>query len=68
MRDEMWLGAASMVSLFFYGVDVVLRIGPGGQPFLQLVQRLAAVADLVLLRLVHLRIRRAFILEARVPA
>lgn len=34
-----------------------------GQPFLQLVERLAAMRDLVLLRLVHLGIRLTFVLE-----
>lgn len=38
------------------------------KPFLELVERLAAVGYLVLLGLVHLSVRLALVLERRVPA
>jgi hypothetical protein len=44
-----------------------LRVDIAREPRLELVQRFPAVRDLVLLALVHLRIRRALVFEARVP-
>lgn len=38
------------------------------EPLLQLIQRLAPMANLVLLALIHFRIRLALVLKARVPA
>jgi hypothetical protein len=59
-----------MVSLLFFSVVLCLGVGPGREPLLQLLQSFGPVADLVLLRLVHLCVclSCADILEARVPA
>lgn len=55
-----------MVSAVWFCTDLLFLMG--GQPLFQLVQRFAAVADFVLLGLVHLRVCLAFVLKARVPA
>jgi hypothetical protein len=58
-----------LYSSFLWGCYEVLSGDLARQPLLQLLQRLAAVADLVLLHLLHLSICLAcFCLEARVPA
>jgi hypothetical protein len=53
-----------------YGAVVCSGVCPGCEPLLQLLQRLASVADLVLLRLVHLSVCLACadVLKAGVPA
>jgi hypothetical protein len=50
-------------SEMFLRIHLLLR-----QPLLQLVQRLAPMTYLIFFALVHLRIRLALVLEARIPA
>jgi hypothetical protein len=68
-RERIKARAAYGESISFGAVGC-LGVCPGSEPLLQLLQRLASVADLVLLRLVHLRVCLACadVLEAGVPA
>ena len=59
--DSMARGGGRYIS------STCLPVHPARKPLLELVERLAAVRDLVLLALLHLGIRLALVLKARVP-